>query len=274
MWITLTRAGLEQLKTEGFDFHSRAAGALLARAVIGARDEAVLLDLVSLGAPLGTELDPDERLPDEESLTLLDQALLNGQDALAGALLSRGALQKGGRLDPHRLDVAFRAAIIGGKLALVQKIWDAGQGRRPSLTYVELPGPGRNPGKPLPVSLLLSPERGTGKPWDGLAIVKWLEAQGCDVKAATSEGVTLLHVAVTASDLDMVRYLLSHGLKDTTAANGAPLLLSAHDEQTALLLLTSGTSHPLPGEGGRQYRRYVESQHWTRVAAWLKAHNE
>lgn len=291
MWIALTAPGVEQLKQEGFDFHSRSAGALLARAAAAQGDEAALLELVSLGAPLTSPVEPEERLPDEQSLTVLDEALLNGQGALVDALLSRGVLSHGGgRVDSHRLDIAFRAAIIGGQLAQVQKIWDAGDGRHPSLTYVEFPRMGHGPAMTLPVSLLLSPQRGqvgspggnkergqerdNPKPWEGLAIVKFLEAHGCDIKASTSDGINLLHVAVAASDVDMVSYLLSHGLKDTTAARGAPLLQNAHDEQTALLLLTSGTSHPLPGEAGKQYRTYIESQQWTRVAAWLTSHKE
>jgi len=275
MWITLTRPGLEQLKKEGFDFHSKAGGELLARAVTGAREEGVLVELVNLGAPLGTLLDPDDRLESERSLTVLDQALLNGQGALADAMLSHGAMRgAGGKVDPHRLDVAFRAAIVGGRLALVQKIWDAGEGRRPSLTYTPAPERGGQAGRALPVTLLLQPEHSGEHPWEGLGIVKFLEAQGCDLKAANIEGITLLHVAATAPDLALIRYLLSKGLKDNPAPNGASVLASAQDEQTALLLLTSGTSHPPVGEAGKQYRDYIDAQHWNRVAAWLKAHAE
>jgi ankyrin repeat protein len=272
MWITLTRPGLEHLKKEGFNFQSKEGGDVLARAVTGGREEAVLLELLKLGAPITSSLDPDQRLRNESSISVLDMALLNGQPALADALISRGALQSGAKPDTHKLNVAFRAAIAGGRLALVQKIWDAGGGIRPSLTYLDSPEPGRVPGRPTPVSLLLSPERSEGHPWEGLGIVKWLEAQGCDIKAATADGITLLHVAVTAPDIELTRYLLTQGIKDNPIASGTSVLQSAQNEETALLLLTSGTSAPPAGEAGRQYRAYIDTQHWSRVAAWLKGH--
>jgi ankyrin repeat protein len=271
-WITLTRPALEQLKQEGFNFQSKAGGDLLARAVTGDRDEAMLLELVKLGAPITSPLDQDHRLRSEGTLSVLDMALLNGQPALADALISHGALTSGGKPDRARLNTAFRAAIAGGRLSLVEKIWEAGGGTHPSLTYLDSPEPGSVPGKPTPVSLLLSPEHSEGHPWEGLAIVKWLEAQGCDLKASTPEGITLLHVAVTAPDLELTRYLLSRGVKDNPATSGTSVLQSAQDEDTALLLLTSGTTQPPAGAAAQQYRAYLDTQHWTRVAAWLKAH--
>jgi hypothetical protein len=281
MWLTLTHEGIEHLKKEGFLFQSQQGGELLARVVAEARDEPVLLELVELGVPLRISLGSDELLRDEETLSVLDGALVNGQGALADALISRGALKSSGKLDPVKLDVAFRAAVAGGRLPLIQKIWDAGEGVRPSLTYLDSPDPGRVPGKLTSVILLHPPSEPVREDdsrwernfrWEGLQIVKWLEAQGCDLKSSTPEGITLLHVAAEAPDIELVRYLLSQGLKDVATRDGETALGNALTEDIHLLLLESGASQPPSGEAGRKYLDQVARWHWDRVVAWLKAH--
>lgn len=270
MWIALSPEGLAHLKAEGFRFQSREAGALLARAVTAGRDEAVLLDLVKLGAPLDSPLDPDERLHSDEPASLLEEALLNGQAALVDLLIQQGALQSRGKVDAGKLDAAFRAAIAGGRLALVQKIWNAGDGRHPALTFPEASESGWGT-RPTSVALLLSPAR-EEQAWEGLPIVEWLSAQGASLKDRSMDGITLLHVAIAARDKALVRYLTAQGLKDTAQGNGPTVLQSAQDEDSALMLLESGASQPPRGEAGRQYQMYVQTRRWNRVAEWLKAH--
>lgn len=270
-WVVFSGEALEHLKAEHFDFHSREAAELLTRAVADSRDEKALVELVSLGAPTDGRLGEDDRLQTVENVTLIEEALLNGFPALTDALIAKGALQSHGKLSQRKLDTAFQAAIVGGRLALVQKIWGLDPARHPALTYIDPQE--RFPGKPLPVTLLLSPARNEDHPWEGLQLVKWLEAQGCDLKAASPEGITLLHVAATARDVQLVRYLITRGVKDPSSGQQqATALQSAQDEDIALLLLQSGASAPKSPQARAQYRSYAQSRHWSRVVSWLQAH--
>jgi hypothetical protein len=272
-WVSLSKGSIERLKAEHFNFRSRDGGELLARSVSDSRDEGALLELVALGAPINGTVGPDERLRSGEETSIIEEALLNGFSALSDALMAQGALKSAGKLDQLKLDAAFRATIVGGRLALVEKIWGAGEGKHPLLTFLDPPDrqiPSRHAS---PVTLLLTPSRTQDHPWEGLQIVKWLEAQGCDLNGVSSEGITLLHIALTARDAELMRYLLSRGVKDASSGKqGTTALQSAQDEEMALLLLDSGASKPPAGEAGDQFRAYAESRHWNRVVAWLKTH--
>ena len=275
MWVSFTREALEHLKTEHFNFRSRAGGDLLMRAIAGSHDEGAMLELVSLGPPLDGTLGQDDRLRSPLPTSLLEEALLNGLPDVSDALIAKGALRSGGKLDARKLDGAFRAAIVGGRLAVVQKIWAAGEGTHPALTFPDSPDTRRAAAKRSPVTLLLSPSRNEEHPWEGLQLVKWLETQGCDLKAVSSEGITLLHIAVGAGDIELVRYLLTRGVKDPASQKqAATALQSAQDEEIALLLLQSGASVPAAGEPRKQFQAYAESRHWNRVVSWLQAHGQ
>jgi hypothetical protein len=277
-WVSFSGEALEHLKTEHFNFHSREAGDLLVRAVAGSHDEKAMIELVSLGAPINSTVGQDDRLRSQEEASLIEEALLNNLPALIDALIAHGALQIGGKLDQHRLDAAFRAAVVAGRLAQAQKIWGlGGDSQHPAITFLDpvlqgVGGGNRFLGKPLPVTLLLSPARTEDHPWEGLQLVKWLEAQGCDLKVATPEGITLLNVAVTARDIELVRYLISEGVKDIgSGQQGETALQSAQDEEIALVLLQSGASTPRTGEAAKQYYTYAESRHWSKVTGWLQS---
>lgn len=273
MWISFSEAALQHLKTEHFRFHSRAGGDLLARTIDGAADEKAIVDLLSLGAPINDLLDWDSRLPDVEQPSLLDEALLNGMPAVTDALIARGALHHNlsGKVSQDQLDAAFQAAIRGGRLSLVQEVWALGDvGQHPSLTF-RYP-PGELFYKRYPVTLLLQRGHDQDYPWDGLQIAQWLAAKGCDLKAASFRGVTLLEIAVTANDPAFVRYLISRGVKDSGTGQGPTALESAQKEDIALALLQSGASVPPTREASMEFRAYAKSRHWTRVMSWLKAH--
>lgn len=271
MWVSFSEAALGYLKAEHFRFHSPEGRALLARAIAGSADEKAIVELISLGAPVHGTVGPDERLPSLENVSFLDEALLNGLPAVTDALLARGVLRSD-RVNQENLDAAFQAAIVGGRLALVQKIWARGGDRlHPDLTFRDPPGFFLS--RHYPVTLLLTPRQGADYPWEGLQIAKWLETKGCDLQARSREGISLLDVAVRANDADFVRYLVSRGLRDPGPKEPGPTAVQgAQSEDIALLLLKSGASVPRTRQASEQFQAYAVSRHWSRVVSWLKAH--
>lgn len=276
MWVNLSQEGVERLKAEGFRFDSQAGADLLARAVANddSHDDEAMLRLVELGAPIsGASPSEPGFLPTPGPL--IEAALKNHRAVLIDPLIARGALNAGGRPDQGKIDAAFRAAIAGGRLALVRKIWEVrGDRPHPSLTFDDVSDDDKPIRKKSPVTLLLSHysyQKADG--WEGLEIARWLAAQGCDIKAAAASGTTLLHIAAEAGDANFVRYLLDQGIDASTPGEfGLPALGSAQDEDVALVLLEAGTDFARMDDSGRQFLRYAESMHWQRVVAWLTAH--
>jgi hypothetical protein len=266
---------LERLRVEGFDFRSRAAGAMLAAAIVDreANDEAAMARLVALGAPLAIR---SEDLPglrgrrsgsDSAPQELLDLALREARVPVVDAMLARGALKGASQ---ERLDAAFRAAVEGGRLELAQRIWNALPGRHPSLQFMEA-------GAKQPTSVLMAlnndypPE---GKQWDGLAISRWLAELGCDPNSRLANGSTLLHIAAGANDVELLRWALARGIDASTPGdNQFPALGSARSDQVALALLEAGSTTWFPNDT-EPYREYAMAQHWRRTVAWLDAHPE
>jgi len=276
-WIHLSLAAVERLQSENFDFTSQEGADTLARAVAndGSTDEAALLRMIDLGTPVkgGDAVRPPRGAPMPTESTLLNVALVHHRVALIDPLVAQGLLNTGGLLDKHKLDLAFQDAVRGGRLAAVQKIWNAGGGEvHPSLRLEDEDEDGeRATPKRVPVTLLLSRSY-RDVHWEGQAIAEWLAAKGCDLKAQAADGDTLLHRAVEAGDIAFVRYLLLHGLNASTAGRyGLPALGSAQNEDIALLLLKAGSSWQM-NDGGAGFRRYAEEQHWTRVLAYLNQH--
>jgi ankyrin repeat protein len=274
MWTHLSQESLGQLKAEGFRFDSRDSADLLARAVANrdSRDDDAMLELVKLDAPLdGSAFDaPWLR---HRNGTVLDDALRNHRSlALVDALIAKGALTTDGHPDQNKIDAAFREAIEGGRLALVQRIWAvAGTRLHPSLTYKDV---GDKASKQSPVTLLLSKPYDDDH-WEGFAIAKWLRTQGCDLKAHAADGDTLLHLAAASNDAGFVRYLLDEGVSASTPGeNGLPALGSTTNEDVAMVLLQAGTDVSRLNDANGRFIDYAQSEHWMRVVAWLKAHHE
>lgn len=272
MWIHLSQSSLEKLQEEGFKFDSQEGADLFARANANAdsKDTTALLSLIELGAPV-SGAHPQTRGFLRRAGSPLEEALINRREALVDALIAKGALNTDGKPDQAKIDAAFRAAIRGGRLPQVQKIWGlSGTSPHPSLTFYDK----ERAKKSLPVTLLLRRERQSPSDWHGAEIAKWLVAQGCDIKGADAEGTTLLQIAVSSGDANFVRYLLDQGLDASTPGRfGLPVLAGAENEDVALALLEAAPGTFQMDESGRRFREYAESRHWTRVIALLDAKN-
>jgi hypothetical protein len=86
---------------------------------------------------------------------------------LIDPLVAKGALQSDGQPDQARIDAAFRAAISGGRMMLVRKIWEFGAvEHRPALTFDDVADDGTR--KRSPVTLLLVHHSWKSVPWEGM----------------------------------------------------------------------------------------------------------
>lgn len=273
--VNLSRAAVDRLKAQGFDFRSQAGADLLARAVSNEEslDNEAMLRLIELGAPIVGTPSADNSFSDPPR-PLLEKALVNQRTVLIDALIQRGALETGGTPDSRKIDEAFRAAVIGGRLESIKKIWAiAGAGLHPSLMFEDVSEDNQSVKKVVPVTLLLRPSINDANTWEGLAVSKWLAAQGCDLKASRADGTTLLHIAAAGGDAPLVRYLLNQGLDASAPGRYAlPALGSTHNEDVALLLLEAGTDLSKMNDSGDSFRRFAEEMQWNRVIAWLDAH--
>ena len=273
-WINLSQEAVEVLKAEHFAFKSQAGADLLARAISNeeSHDNEAMLNLITLGAPIVGARRETGFVTKRD--TLINDALENQRVVLIDPLIAKGALDTNGARDQHKIDAAFRAAILGGNLLLVQKIWQIrGDRPHPSLKYNDVSDDEKPIHKRVPVTLLLSHTRLDQGSWDGLQIAKWLIARGCDMKASKADGKTLLHIATESGDPEFVRYLLAQGFDPSTAGEyGLPALGSADTEDVAMILLEAGTRMSTMHDEGHEFYKYAEYNHWQRIVEWLNAH--
>jgi len=267
-WTRLSTTTLERLQATGLRLDSKEAGTLLNRVVVhdDTADDGAAGRLIEGGAPIGG---------DRGSASVLHLALLNRRKALVPALLARGALQVGGRLDQRKLDAAFRDAIRGGDVSLVEAIWSVGgDGHRPALTYADDASASDSQGGLLPVSMVMArPYVQPSADWDGFAIARWLVSHGVNLKATAGYGDTLLHVAARAGDVAFVHYLLSQGFDaNSPGYEFSPPIYATQDEDVALALLDAGANTSLHIRSGSSLRVMATEARWWRVLAWLDAH--
>lgn len=271
-WTRLSTMAVERLQSEGFDFTSKESADLLVRALANdnGNDQQAMLRLIELGAPLSGG-NPYGPMTGGVDTSAIDQALLNHREQVVGPLLQRGVLDTEGRPDQEKIDKGFRDAIRGGRLSLVETLWDQHADRpHPALMFRDANDEAKVV-KQSPVTLLLSKPYGD-KGWQGLEIAKWLKGEGCDLKAHGADGNTLLHAAVDANDLAFAKYLLEQGVDPSTPGRfDLPALGSATGEEMALLLLNAGSEWGMD-DNGKGFLRYARDQHWGRVMAWISAH--
>ncbi|MBS0456324.1 MAG: ankyrin repeat domain-containing protein [Proteobacteria bacterium] len=272
-WKAFSADTIARLQAIHFDFASPDGAKVLVGAV---RDRRVpdwwVIQLLDLGASM--HVDGAGKFPFMESDSALDSALRMRRDTLVDPLIERGALTTLGKPDQAKIDAAFRAAIYGGQLKQVQRIWDAGGPRwRPSLSFDDVSREDTPKHLHLPVTFVLRGTVNAGRPSDTFAIARWLVDKGCDPKAVGHWGTTLLHVAVRSGDLEFVRYLLQRGVDPSSVKPGGDLaIMDAEDEQIALLLLDAGTDFSRTPYGRRPMRELAAGNGWKHVLQWLDAH--
>lgn len=275
IWIHLSQEAVDVLKKERFQFTSKQAGDLLARAVANeeSHDDTAMLSLIDMGAPIDPR--PQYGMVGRRS-ALTEEALKNHRAILIDPLIAKGALKADGKPEQHIIDAAFRAAIVGGNLALVQRIWNISADRpHPSLKFNDASDEEKPVHKRVPVTLLLSHTREERGPWEGLSVAKWLIAQGCDMRASKADGTTLLHIAAESRDPEFVRYLLAQGFDPSTPGEyGLPALGGADTEDVAMILLEAGTKMSAMHDEGHEFYKYAEYNHWQRVIEWLTSHGQ
>jgi len=271
-WLHLSLESLDSLRKSGFKFYSRAGADLLARAIANeeARDDAAILKLIELSAPIDGKADSE--LSQDPQRSTLENALILGRESLIEPLLARGALNTRGTLDQEKLDRAFRAAIHSARFGAVQKIWNAGGKSRPALQFTSRENEDDVAGKVVPVTLSLGASAPFKGAWEGRQIIEWLATLGCDPKVTRVDGFSLLHIAASANDVDAVRYLLAQGLSASQLDNhDLPPYSDTESEDLALLLLEAGMDRSEGTWAGKGARTYAEHRHWERVVAWLDA---
>lgn len=277
-FVNLSQETVARLEAEKFGFRSQPGANLLWRAVSNKRshDDAIRR-LIELGAPMDNAKPSSDNMFTPPPQPLIEVVLRQQRMSLIDVLIQHGALQTKGAPDPNKINAAFRAAIAGGRIEAVEKIWAAADEKsRPSLSFEETvrQDDGSDIKKTVPVALLLQfedypPE---GYVWDGLAITQWLAAHGCDLKAARVGGDTLLHIAARAGDADFVRYALNQGLDANAIGDREIALDSVRKEDVAMLLLEAGTDLSGMEGGAEAFRKFAEAREWTRVVDWLKTH--
>jgi hypothetical protein len=273
-WTHLSMFSMEQLAAEHYNFRSQASADMLARATgnDNVHDESAIVRLVRSGAPIegGLTRNARQRRPEGSPI---QAALENQLEHVANELISRGALRTADHLDPKKLDAAFRAAIRGGRLALVQKIWVQDTRQRPALAFDDVTDDEPARTQRSDVILLLSHHTYERRRWEGLQIAKWLVENGSDLRARAANGTTLLHIAAEAGDEELVRHLLAQGIDPSTPGRyELPALASTRDEDVAMVLLEAGTDPTRLNDGGSTFLDYAEYNHWARVCAWLREH--
>ncbi|MEJ1096016.1 DUF6438 domain-containing protein [Pseudoxanthomonas sp. CCNWLW206] len=275
-WVHLTTESLSSLQAAGFPFDTQKGAELLARAVSSdeTQDQAAMLELVKLGAPLIVTGEPEAGFMSAPG-PLLESALRNHRDLLLTPLVDRGLLDTRGKRDQAKIDAAFKAAVEGGRLDAVKTIWGvAGTRPHPALSFDDDAGDPEKNAKRSAITLALRRPYGDDD-WEGLAIARWLVEQGCDIKARAANGDTLLHIATEAGDVEFVRYLLDQGLDASTPGDyDLPALGSAQNEEIAMMLLRAGTDFKLMDDEGGQFLRYAKDNNWGEVVAWLEQHNQ
>ena len=271
-WLQLSQQAMTRLEAEAFDFTSQAGGELLLAAVSdhATDNDAAIEALLNHNAPISAI--STGTYEGSESGSVLEIALKRRRSPVVDILINRGALQTAGQDDQTKLDEAFRAAIVGGKLDLVQKIWMASRrGMHPALVYDDMSLTNRPPVTGVPVTLLLLNNYDMDH-WQGLDIAKWLHSLGCDLGTHSADGTTLLHIAAHANDDGFVHWLLSEGVDPSAPGKYGPAIQSTTSESVAMTLLEAGTDLSTSADKGAGFRRYAQNQHWDRVVAWLDAH--
>ncbi len=254
-WWHPTQATIAQLQANGFDFTSAAAERYLLQIMANSGvNDATVLAVMALGAPRDAQ-----GTSDDAPHNLLEAALSTGRAAIAGQMISDGALKTGKDIDAAKLALAFQAAITSGDLATADLILPY----HPAMTY---PDPD-DPTVQTSVLFLLPNHDPEAAPTD---LTQRLLDLGADVNARDSTGQTLLHRVL--GNRDMIIFLLAHGA-DINAVDhlGQTPLVAGYEEDMAMFLLEHGAD-PRAGKDPQALRDLFSHHEWPGVRLWLTAH--
>jgi hypothetical protein len=276
-WVVLSSEAVGRLEAEGFDFTSRAAGEMLARAVANPEgdDDAAMARLIELGAPLlapkRDDRDADTPQANAGAEALLHAALEQGRPAVVDAILARAPWLLEHESRQAAVDAIWAIALRGGSLAAIERAWALDPKVRPSAMVWVKPEFGK--AQRIPACLQLNRAKPAAKSWDGVAIMRWLEAHDCDVvRGRGLHGETFLHLAAELGDIELTRWLLARGADpNALGAYNYTALGNAETEDVAMALIEAGARYHRDG-GGADFRRAATELRWSRVLAWLDAH--
>ncbi|ESQ82000.1 hypothetical protein AEAC466_18965 [Asticcacaulis sp. AC466] len=257
-WWVPTLATIDQLKQNGFDFKTEAAGRFLLQIAENkyVKDE-VVLAVLALGAPQDAFGISQE---DGEPRTLLEAALSAGRIDIAAKLVADGALISDGKIDHAKVDRAFQAAVESGDLVALDLILPF----QPDLTFAD-PNAGN-----IPVSVLFKLPTRYPDESAPIDVAQRLLDLGADINARDAAGQTLLHRQ--RDNEAMITFLLDHGADiNALDKDGETPLVSVWDEDMTLLLLERG-ANPRLGNTPKTLHQFLSSGQWPRVATWLRAH--
>ncbi len=261
-WQTPTLATIQQLKLNSYDFQADRAGVLLLRMTQNpdVKDDAVLA-VMDLGAPQDASAYNGYL---DERQNFLQAALATGRLGIAKAAIKVGALLTDGKPDQYKLNWAFQDALLSNRLAVVDFMLTY----HPDLTYDDYD----SDDKAVHISIIRKLNMRSIYDDDRQKIAERLLSLGADINAKAADGTTLLHEVML--DKAFAVFLLDHGADiNALDTSGDPPLARIIDEDLALVMLDRG-ANPRLGTAAKGLRFNIENNHWTRVKAWLVAHND
>lgn len=222
-WVRGSSDTLASLRAEHFDFHSRAAGEMLAFGAEAAPND-FLLGLIAEGAPAtGQAADPRG---DDEGTPAIVAAAFAGRANIVSALIAGGALTAPAGVK----EVALQAAAASLKPDVVAQILKAG----PDINARNAEG---QTALMAIKNAYFAPDR-IDTAADPAGVAKLLLAAGADPRLADNRGETALHFA---NGGEYVRVLLAAGAGlETRDKDGRTPLLSANDDAAAVALIEAG----------------------------------
>jgi ankyrin repeat protein len=238
-WLKGNSETVPSLRAEGFDFKSDAAGMILTR-VAASGDEAVVLDLINAGAPIGIV---------DMGSTALANAAGSGKHDAVDLLIKRGADAKNPRV--------LMEAVRSGSASIVRRILDAGGDAKADLPGIRF----------LIFEAASTHGRKAGDADQG-QVVRILVKAGADPEMRDADENTALH-----GDLDprAAQALVELGA-NVNARNkrGETPLMWASDPAVAEILLKAGADVSLRNNEGKTALDLARERHFDEMAAVLE----
>ncbi len=257
-WIEGNAHTVDALAAEHFDFGSRAAGAMLVKA-IGHAPDAVVLAMLDRGFRLDTVAPWCRKCAGARTYRqlALKAAIERGRPAIFDRIETERALAGMGA---GELDRLLMKAARTRSLHLVQRLLAHGANAR--ATDLKL---GSSLIQAVENDGSLAPDA------DQSGVVRLLLARHVPLEARDEIDWTALQTAAERTP-EIVRLLVDAGAKvDAHASGDQTALFVASDEDVALILLAAGADRTLRDSSGRTLAEIARRREWTRVEALLAA---